>query len=149
MPNPWLKLAESGDCYVLDIDRPAIKAYNESKTDEARVVTDSIPEPFIGCPDSARVLLLNLNPGHSEGDRQGYMNREFRNAMFANLRHESQEFPFYPLNPRFSSTGAGRWWRTHIRKLQEETRLDDVTLANRLIVIEWFPYHSVKSALPT
>lgn len=149
VPNPWLELPVSGDCYVLNVDRSAINAYNEYQSGATRIITESIPEPFIGNPNSARILFLNLNPGHTEGDRTDHMNSEFRNAIFANIRHESQEFPFYPLNPRFSLTGAGKWWRKHTRRLQEATGLDDFTLANRLIVIEWFPYHSVGSALPT
>jgi hypothetical protein len=69
--------------------------------------------------------------------------------MTHNLRHEPQEYPFYPLNPKFSWTPTGKWWHRRTRDLQLEAGLDDATLAERLLVIEWFPYHSKKSALST
>src|ERR1035437_6221366 len=68
--------------------------------------------------------------------------------MFRNLHHESQDYPFYPLNPAFKETGAGMWWRKRTRQLREASGLDDQTFAKRLMVIEWFPYHSVRFALP-
>lgn len=67
--------------------------------------------------------------------------------MFHNLRHESQEYPFYPLNPAFSWTGAGQWWGLRTRELRE-AGLNPVTVAKNLLVIEWFPYHSKKAAFP-
>lgn len=146
--NPWLKLPHSSDSYVLVEDSKDIHDYNESKRGAVRIIEESIPEPFIGNPDTARVLLLSLNPGHSESDKDDFLDCDFRKAMFANLRHECQEFPFYPLNPHFSATGAGIWWRKHTRKLQQSAGIDDHAIANRLLVIEWFPYHSEKSALP-
>lgn len=148
VPNPWLKLPASDDSYVLDIDRQDISAYNESRHGAGKVIEGSLPEPFIGNPETAKVVLLNLNPGHSESDKDDYRNDDFEEAIVHNLRHEPQEYPFYPLNPAFSDTGAGKWWRTHTRGLQRAADVDDMTLANSLLVIEWFPYHSKKSALP-
>jgi hypothetical protein len=145
--NPWLEPLPSEGPYVLDMDRKAIDRYNDSVRDpEAKIMLGSIPEPFIGNPGSARVVLLNLNPGHSEKDEKDHRGAELQKAMFQNLRHESQEYPFYPLNPAFKETGAGRWWRKRTRQLREESGLDDRTFAKRLMVIEWFPYHSRKFA---
>jgi hypothetical protein len=95
------------------------------------------------------LVLLNLNPGHSADDKEWHSNPAFQEAMFHNLRQDdSQKCPFYPLDPAFKESGAGKWWRPLIRELQEESRLDYATLAKKLMVIEWFPYHSEKSALP-
>jgi len=141
--NPWLKLSPFADSYVLEIDRACIQRHNcESRSEKNKFIIESIPEPFIGYPESARVILLGKNPGHSDDDVKSHRNAEFQKAMFHNLRHEAQEYPFYPLNPAFSETGAGRWWRTHTRELRSECGLDDQTIARRLMVIEWFPYHS-------
>jgi hypothetical protein len=152
MENPWRQLCPSDGTYVLDIDRKQIDEYNASKKKETKVIVDSIPEPFIGNPKTARLVLLNLNPGHSPDDKKWHSKPAFQQAMFSNLRHEdSQKYPFYPLDPAFKESGAGKWWRPLIRELQEETQLDDPTdptFAQRLMVIEWFPYHSGKSALP-
>jgi hypothetical protein len=91
--------------------------------------------------------LLNLNPGDSDKDSETHKDIELRGAMERNLRHEPQEYPFYPLNPKFGWTECAWWWRAHLRGLLE-AGLDSMTVAKRLLVIEWFPYHSKKSALP-
>jgi hypothetical protein len=92
--------------------------------------------------------LLNLNPGHSEINEEEHRRVELRKAMLHNLSHEPQEYPFYPLNPAFKATGVAEWWRPILRKLHQEAGLDARTIARGLLVIEWFPYHSKKSALP-
>ena len=148
--NPWLKLDTSANSYLLDEDREAIARYNFlSRDPKKRVILDSIPEPFIGNPDSAKVVLLGLNPGHSENDRKAHDNPDFRKAMFHNLRREKQDYPFYPLNPKFGWTGAGKWWLKRTSELREAVGGDPSTLAERLLVIEWFPYHSERSGLST
>jgi hypothetical protein len=149
MRNPWLDLSVSGDSYVLDGDRRCIQQHNGSVSEAAKkFIVESIPEPFIGNPHNARVVMLGKNPGHSEADKKSHGDREFRNAMFRNLRHEPQEFPFYPLNPKFSWTGAGQWWRRRTRELREASGLDDQTFADCFMVVEWFPYHSRNFAEP-
>jgi hypothetical protein len=144
MDNPWLTLDPLGSSYILGVDRAEIEGHNERMRDSTRrVIVKSIPEPFIGSPESARVVLLGLNPGHSEDDQETYRgNTEFRNTMFRNLRHESQPYPFYPLNPTFRRTGAGRWWYARTRQLREESGIGDQAVSDKLMVIEWFPYHS-------
>lgn len=141
----------NGDSYILDLDRDEIDRYNKRvRNPDNKVINDSIPEPFIGNPRSARIVLLGLNPGHSEDDKATYRNNaDLRSSMFHNLRHESQEYPFYPLNPAFRRTGAGRWWSARTRELRDLSGLNDHELANRLMVIEWFPYHSKRFAIPT
>jgi hypothetical protein len=151
MDNPWLSLDTHGSSYILDLDRDEIERHNERIRQPAKkIVLGSIPEPFIGNPKSARIVLLGLNPGHSEDDEATYRdNSDFRNSMFRNLRHESQEYPFYPLSPAFRKTGAGRWWYARTRQMRDLSGLNDHELANRLMVIEWFPYHSISFAIPS
>jgi hypothetical protein len=147
--NPWLKLDSAQTPFVLQIDHGDIARYNQAVRDPSRkVIVGSIPEPFIGNPASAKLVLLNLNPGHSEGDRHWHSQANFKDAMFKNLRRETQPYPFYPLNPAFAGNGAGQWWRPLTRALQEASGLSVSTFAERLLVIEWFPYHSERSALP-
>jgi hypothetical protein len=135
--------------YVLDIDRASIDQYNRSRFNaDQRVVPESIPEPFIGNPRSAKVVLLNLNPGHSEDDANAHADLDFREAMMHNLRHEPQECPFYALNPKFARTPCGIWWRAHTSKLNK-AGLSWECISEWLLVIEWFPYHSKTSGLPT
>jgi hypothetical protein len=54
---------------------------------------------------------------------------------------------FYPLNPDFRQTPCGLWWRKCLKKLLGE--LSSETLAKKMLVVEWFPYHSKNGkALP-
>ena len=146
--NPWSDLPDESP-YVLDIDRASIDQYNRSRrnTDE-KTILESVPEPFIGNPQSAKVVLLGLNPGHSADDAKAHSDASFRAAMMSNLRHEAQEFPFYALNPKFMWTACGTWWKAHTSKLHK-AGLPWEAISNGLLVIEWFPYHSKRSALPT
>ena len=123
------------------MDRDSINRYNNRRKPECKVNVESVPEPFIGNPQSARVVLLNLNPGDSDDDKKAHSDAAFRNAMDRNLRHERQEYPFYPLNPKFEQTACGVWWQEHTRELLN-AGLDCARVAKRLLVIEWFPYHS-------
>ena len=116
--------------------------------DDAKVIEGSIPEPFIGNPLTARVVLLGLNPGHSLEDERNHQNIIFREAMRKNLCHE-KDCHFYPLSKAFERIGAAKWWGDRTRELREATGLDELTFAERLLVIEWFPYHSKRSGLRT
>jgi hypothetical protein len=56
MDNPWSQLPAQSP-FVLEIDRKAIDQYNQSVHDHnRRVVVESIPEPFIGNPTTAKVV---------------------------------------------------------------------------------------------
>jgi hypothetical protein len=91
------------------MDREAIDQYNRSiRNGDNKVIVESIPEPFIGNPQTANVVLLSLNPGHSEDDAKAYSDSDFRKGMMHNLRHEAQECPFYGLNPKFAWTACGQ-----------------------------------------
>jgi len=146
--NPWLRLPCEAP-FILDVDRENISRYNQSRrTEKTKINTNSIPEPFIGNADSAKLVLLNLNPGDSEADREAHGNPDFRAAMIRNLRGEPQRYPFYALNPEFRWTGCAKWWAPRTRELQHAAGLDNATFAERLLVVEWFPYHSKKAGLP-
>lgn len=150
MINPWPQLPRERP-YILEMDRECIDKFNASRhgAKESRtIVSDSLPEPFIGNPSLARIVLLGLNPGHSPFDAEAHLNEDFRNTMLRNLHHEPQECPFYPLNPKFDWTPTAKWWCPRIKKLLDATGLSDEQFAERLLVIEWFPYHSQRSGLP-
>jgi hypothetical protein len=144
--NPWSELP--GQCpFVLDTDRASIEKYNKLHNNDEKIIVESIPEPFIGNPQSAKVVLLSLNPGHSEDDAKAHSDADFRGAMMRNLRHEPQDCPFYALNPKFAWTACGIWWRAHTHKLHA-AGLSWEAISAGLLVIEWFPYHSKRSSLP-
>ncbi len=143
--NPWVEVQPDGS-FVLETDRASIERYNENRQPSQKVDASLIPEPFIGNPRRAKLVLLNLNPSLDEGDAEAHDRRDFKDAMIRNLRHESQEYAFYPLNPQFEQTPCAGWWLKKTRRLVEECGREIV--AKGLLVIEWFPYHSKNSGLP-
>jgi hypothetical protein len=145
--NPWMSLDPALPLYVLEMDRPYIERHNAKALPEHRLMLHSIPEPFIGDPKTARVVLLSLNPGHCPEDEPDHRRPAIKNAIFRNLRQEPQVYPFYAFDPVFRGTGVEVYWRKYTHALQSEAGLDDVSFANRLLVIEWFPYHSEKCNL--
>src|SRR5580698_8416999 len=148
MRNVWLDLPQASP-YVLEIDRKAVDEYNTKAKGATKINVGSIPEPFIGNPETATVILLNLNPGDVADDAIAHADPDFRAAMMSNLRHELQESPFYALNLKFVRTPCAKWWRQNLKELWENpnTNLTRARVAERLCVIEWFPYHSTKAGL--
>jgi hypothetical protein len=151
MLNPWLLLPSDAP-YVLPADRSGVATIRERVASSGRterlIDLNTLPEPFIGNPTSAKVLLLNLNPGASPDDKKAHADPAFRQALLCNLREGAQEYPFYPLDPALSWTACARWWTSHLRLLLEHPDLHRSAIAQRLCVIEWFPYHSRKSGIP-
>ncbi len=94
MQNPWLKLPRRSP-YVLPRDQDAVSILNgrvsAKNNGQGRINVNLLPEPFIGNPKTAKVVLLNLNPGVGDGDKQAHRNSVFRGAITRNLRNEPQE----------------------------------------------------------
>lgn len=144
--NPWRLLSPTPP-YVLEMDVPFVERHNASAASAHKIMANSVPEPFIGNPDTAQLVLLSLNPGHCERDAVDHARPAIKESLFRNLKHEPQEYPFYPLDPAFDGTGVANWWRKRLRRLQEAADLTTRELATKLMVIEWFPYHSEKCSL--
>jgi hypothetical protein len=113
------------------------------------IINSSYPQPFIGNIETAKVVFLALNPGHSDIDESDHQDDNFKHAMLLNLHQKPQPFPFYALDPQFAKTGAGLWWRARTKELvNEHTGLTWEDLGRKLMVIEWFPYHSKTFSSP-
>src|ERR1700693_4910443 len=136
MHNPWKELPLEPP-YVLREDLEAITAFNDGRKPNKRIEIElgSIPEPFIGNPQAAKVVLLNGNPGHDVRDCEAHMNDSFREALRLNLQHERQEHAFFPLNPAFSLTPCGEWWYKHLRELFDVGGLPRVKVDTCLCVV--------------
>lgn len=144
MTNPWLTLPSIAP-YVLPQDRRRLDEFNarlHMSSPHRFDVQTVIPEPFVGAVHTARVLVLQLNPGHDPvGDPIAHAAVDFRAALFGNLRHSETAWPFYFFDPRFREAHpGGRWWVSKTKKLAEVVGLE--TLGRRLAVVEWFPYKS-------
>ena len=145
--NPWRKLSEV-DPFVFDDDMEEIRRLNKNRSDEdTSIQMHLLPEPYIGNPHKAKVVLLNLNPGYDSNDYQWHVRPDFKTSVRRNLLHEEQDFPFYLLHPDFKESPGGQWWRKRLRHLLE--KCGEQTIAQKLCVIEWFPYHSKQASFPS
>jgi hypothetical protein len=138
MENPWLRLPATRP-FVLPGDKGNLDEFNAVvKEDAWKVRFDSLPEPFLGRPD-AKVVFLNLNPGFSEDEVNFHLDEYFTSVARKNLAHEPQEYPFYFLDPSQKSPGHV-WWQKRLGALIR--RYGHERLAQDLMCVEYFPYHS-------
>src|SRR4051794_37485556 len=116
MNNPWTDLPDSAP-FVLPQDAPLLERYIHLK-DPYRVQTEVLPAPFLGSLDAAKVVLLNLNPGYSDGP-DGDIHLFQTNKHYVAENRKSLAFesdpPFYCLSERFSTTDGFRWWQPRLR----------------------------------
>ena len=137
--NPWLSLPSSPP-FVLSSDREFIAKHNEryGGTD-FEVHLTALPEPHTG-NTQAGVVLLSLNPGHTEGDATEHADPTYA-AVIRSCHAESPvRYPFYPLDPAYQQMLAGQWWMKKTRALREVVGVDAV--AQGLLCVQFFPYHS-------
>src|SRR4051794_18645699 len=134
--NPWKRLGFAAPL-VLEDDLPLIESYNtRHKGSLFEIITDILPEPFIGSP-AAPIWLLSLNPGFHPDDRNvGELHKVTQRA---NLLLESKSFwGADPVGP----TPGHAWWRKYLGELIR-ARGSDWCMSN-LFVAELFPYHSAR-----
>jgi hypothetical protein len=112
-----------------------------------------LPVPFAGNLKKASIFILMLNPGFSPADAYGEgHNQKFKKVLRDCLRQTSAAY-FYPLDPKFSWTGAFNYWHKKLEKLISEIATKSKRtksfsearrfLASHLVCIEMIPYHSV------
>lgn len=138
MQNPWHDLP-SKEPFVLPSDKASIRPINALAKPEYRIRLEFLPEPYLGNP-RANIVLLNGNPGVKEEDRSYHDRADFAKANRATLLHESQEYPFYLLDPRFEGAPGYKWWYPRLQALFAQFSVKKI--ANEIFVIEYFPYHS-------
>ena len=141
MRNPWIDLPKEAP-FVLEQDRATIERFNQSARQEHLIHTSVLPEPHHGDPN-APVILLNLNPGHSEQDEETHSNPDFADACRRCALHEAQDYPFYLLNPAFPGGGFD-WWSKKLKPLIKIYGREKV--ARSVFCVELFPYHSSEFA---
>jgi hypothetical protein len=137
--NPWHRLPSHAD-YVLPEDAAQTFAFNLQARPEVYLHLNLIPEPFLGLPD-APVVVLNRNPGYSEGDDAHHVDPLFVEYSRANLLHRATPFPFFLLDPAVAAPG-NRYWSQKLKALIGECSLP--TVAQKVLCVEYFPYHSIQ-----
>jgi hypothetical protein len=78
--NPWVELPNDPP-FVLLQDRDTVAQVSK------KVATNlsSMPEPFIGDPQTAKVVLLSLNPGDHEEDVDAHRRPDLKEAILPSV----------------------------------------------------------------
>lgn len=155
--NPWRHLV-AREPYVLREDWGAVEAYNQGnrtgRSQQLRPVVPSEqvrleipPTPFVGTPDTARVVLLTVSPFWDDEKSAEHENDpEYTKHIWRNLTFDNKDFPFCFLNPAFAETSAYRWWSAYLRELIEacdqKTEGRGLEAVSRgVFAVSFFPYH--------
>lgn len=133
--SPWTAIP-SGPPFVLADDFPPIEAFNARCHADHRIELDALPEPFIG-PTNAPVVLLSLNPGWNERDCEIHAQTTIAQLLRENLAGESKRF--YYFDDALTGSPGADWWRRRLGPLMRAAGAD---ADRRVMVVEWFPYHS-------
>ncbi len=151
-PNSWAGIRFGQDVYAAG-DEVHVRAFNrqldDTKNREAFLLhTELMPEPFMGDPARAKVVLLQLNPGFVPADLEANANRRFRAQAKANLTH-SADYPAFLLDRTLDGPAGWTWWNRATGPLRNALtkRLGDEgeairRLATGLLAVEFHRYHS-------
>jgi hypothetical protein len=110
------------------------------------------PLPFVGNPSKASIFILMLNPGLSPGDYFAEQQDGFREALWANLKGQSD---FLYLNPHYAWHPGFYYWHGKLASVVRELAARASVsyeealkrAATKICVIELVPYHSISFGL--
>jgi len=154
--------------YIAKDDQPFLKKYNlipphsfaefvrsdfYGKKKSSEVHSGLLPRPYGGDIENATIYFLMGNPGVGSWDYFDEENEDYRKESIQNLHQEDlkkTDYPFLPLNPLYSWTGAGRYWNRKLSPLIEDVigkrggnyRNAASFISKKFCVFELFPYHS-------
>jgi hypothetical protein len=146
LENPWSKV---GARYALPQDEWYVRRYNIKAKPPQQAQLQVPPQPYIGNPVTARVILLGKNPVYSPVDDDDLARvPELETEKMCGLTFESER-PFFSLDPRFEGTNFYKLWNDALADLlnacQNDHGVDRDTVLSRLAVVHWHPYHSQRS----
>jgi hypothetical protein len=142
MRNPWDDLPTTPP-YVLPDDREQVLAFNDrpGRLPIHKLQLQLLPEPYIGRVD-APIVVLKLGPAYSPLDTRFTEDPRCREVWRRNALHETLDYPFYPLDPFLAWTSSAAWWSRRLGQLI--VQFGERLVAENLLCIEAFPYHSVR-----
>ena len=136
MKNPWKELPLIPP-FLLPIDRASIDRFAISYN---KIRLDVLPCPYLGNPQNANIYLLNFNPSFADSVLKDNRNQNYIIQVRRSFAFQS-DYPFWALDPNLSECSGYRWWSIILKQLLD--RFDRNRLANQLMCIQYFPYHSV------
>lgn len=105
------------------------------------LILDTLPGQIAGGLNRAEVVLLALNPGFNERDVTVNLNLPRYVNATRNNHKDAYGSHFYYLDGGFEETAGYDWWVQKLKPLLSEGA-DKMSLKQRLMLIEYFPYHS-------
>jgi len=104
--------------------------------------THLMPMPWVGNLRTAKVFLLQLNPGVGAHDYFGeHRVPEYLAMLEANLKQsEDHAFPF--LGPDFGWHGGANYWQPKLKRVVDSLDGDWRRVAAGIAILELVPYHS-------
>jgi hypothetical protein len=110
-----------------------------------------VPFPYYGNPNTARVVVLQANPGYDLMRNDRPFANEILDLDYRNLLHKVSS-PLYTLLPRYREwvyTNGKKgtcWYWKRTRHLREKVDLDK--MSSGMMYMELFPYRSVELLYP-
>ena len=144
MNSPWHDLPTSAP-YILPSDLARI----EKHSNFPNLRLDTVPEQVVGGLNKAEIVFLALNPGFAESDLS--INLNLPDYLDDNRRNliDPHDSPFYFFSEGHAQTGGYLWWAQKLKPIIQ-SGVSTATLREKIMLIEYFPYHSVSwDTLPT
>ena len=143
--NFWRK---AGDVGVHPEDAALVKAHNLKAKAERKLYVDLFtPIPWVGNLNTAKVIIVMLNPGMQKLAKQLGAEKLERSHLVKNLRQKNRPTLFC-LHPELKETGGGVYWRGRFRTYVESQfdNLEDgyAHLSRHICIVQLVPYHSQK-----
>ncbi len=135
--NPWKSLPLNAP-YVLPEDLAVI----ENHKNFIGLRLDTLPEPLVGGLNNAKIIFLALNPGFTDSDVSVNMKLPAFLEGCRNNLNDPYESPFYYFNGGLEETGGYKWWSAKLKPLIN-AGISLETLRDKVMMIEYFPYHSI------
>lgn len=136
MNNPWTNISDIPP-YIAPIDLPFLGNNSAKKNLRFEIP----PDPYIGNLNEAKVVILGLNPGFKDSDlSQHIQNPKFLTIAKENLIHKANP-SFFFFNQELSFCGGNAWWTRILKPIIKEGISKEI-LSNKIMCIEYFPYHS-------
>jgi hypothetical protein len=135
LENPWLNLPKKPPFLA-----PCDKDVTVKLSDFYDLHLELLPSPFSGNIDTAKVVMLLLNPGYigAESDIE-LRSSVLQQAFLDNL--DPQKSKLFAIAPEFDWTAGGKWLQEKLAGLFKAGVSHDDIYKNFMIV-EYFPYHS-------
>ncbi len=139
MYNPWTELPSTAP-YIHPRDVDHLFSVYDHLDKSKRPHTELLPNPVVGDPSTAKIVLLTKFPLYDPRIIEDYEDVPgYKDACRASLLFENTECPFFFIDPRFKDTVAYQWWYPKLSRLIDDCGFEAVSKG--VMNVSYFPYH--------